>query len=86
MESVYSHIQNLIYEKITHILKPYNLGTRQMKYVSHTIFYIQTNGYLTRLIRSRGCGVRYTSSTKEEINMFLRKTKHVINVNNIIIL
>lgn len=85
-ERIFSSHKSDLYEKITHILKPSNLEIFQMKYVSHTIFHIQTNGYLTQLIRPRGCGVRYASSTKEEINMFLRKTKGVINVNNILIL
>lgn len=82
-ERIFSYTKFDIYEKITHILKPSNLEICQMKYVSHAIFYIQTNGYLTRLIRSRDYGVRYVSSTKEEINMFLRKSKDIINVNNI---
>lgn len=75
-ERIFNVNKNNIYPRVTHILKPIDLEIHQMKYIKHTIFYLQSNGYICKLIRyPRDSGVNYTNETKEEMNMFVRKVK-----------
>jgi hypothetical protein len=63
--------------EVTHILKHPNIRMNHGEIMVGVIFYIKTNGYLCRLKRCERNGVEYVTATEEEVNMFIRKVKHI---------